>query len=271
MKSNFNHSAFVLFVCLLVLSFSSCTKDPKIITTDSSCNSASPKHDTVVLLVLGQSNAANAGSEKYTSPCAQTQNFYNGQLVPLSDPLLGSNGDGGSVWSRLGQQLIENNFAGHVIVAPAAVGGTRIEQWIQGGDLHHLIVETVASLRSKNLKVTHVLWHQGESNHTALNALLTPTQNAKLYQQNFLLLVQQLRALGVDAPVFPAMTSRCGATPSDTTLIAAQRDLANDALGIFNGPNTDILGNEFRSDNCHFNGTGLKTHAILWANAISGH
>jgi hypothetical protein len=105
MKSTSNNNAFVFLVSLLVLSFSSCTKDPKIITTDSTCNSTSPKHDTVVLLVLGQSNAANAGSEKYTSPCAQTQNFYNGQLVPLSDPLLGSNGDGGSVWSRLGSAI----------------------------------------------------------------------------------------------------------------------------------------------------------------------
>lgn len=266
-----SHNRILFFVVVFSFLFFACSKDPKINATDYTCNSTSPKHDTIVLLVLGQSNAANAGSEKYTSPCAQTQNFYNGNLFPLSDPLLGSNGDGGSVWSRLGQQLIENNFAGHVIVAPAAVGGTRIEQWIQGGDLHHLIVETVASLQSKNLKVTHVLWHQGESNHSALNTLITPTQNAQLYQQNFYVLVQQLRALGIDAPVFPAMTSRCGSTPSDTALISAQHKLANNSLGIFNGPNTDILDNEYRSDNCHFNGLGLKTHAILWANAIANH
>lgn len=271
MKTRYAFNIFSLFGVMLLGGLFSCSKDPKINTSDSSCNSTSPKHDTVVLLVLGQSNAANAGGEKYTSPCSQTQNFYNGNVFPLADPLQGSNGDGGSVWSRLGQQLVENNFAGHVIIAPAAIGGTRIEQWIQGGDLHHLIVETVASLQSKNLKVTHVLWHQGESNHTLYNTQLTATQNAEAYRQNFLLLVQQLRAMGVDAPIFPAMTSRCGNSPSDTALIRAQKALANNALGIFNGPNTDILGSEYRYDNCHFNGLGLKVHALLWANAIAAY
>jgi hypothetical protein len=271
MKRNHNNTSVFFITCLLSFFLFSCSKDPKINTTDYTCNAGTPIHDTVVLLVLGQSNAANAGSEKYTSPCAQTQSFYNGNVYPLADPLQGSNGDGGSVWSRLGQQLVENNFAAHVIVAPAAVGGTRIEQWIPGGDLNHLITETISSLQSKHLKITHVLWHQGESNHAALNTSLSPTQNAQLYQQNFHLLVQQLRALGVDAPVFPAMTSRCGPTPSDTALIAAQRKLANDSLGIYNGPNTDILGNEYRSDNCHFNALGLKTHAVLWVAALAGH
>jgi hypothetical protein len=84
-------------------------------------------------------------------------------------------------------------------------------------------------------------------------------------------LVQQIRSLGVDAPIFPAMTSRCKQVASDTALINAQRDLANDSLGIYNGPNTDVLGNEYRADNCHFNGQGLKKHALLWANIIANH
>jgi len=262
-------SFFALFSLLIL--FQSCTKDPTFDRIPHTCNTTSTIHDTLVLLVLGQSNAANFGSELYAASCVQAQSFYDGTIYPLADPLRGGNGNGGSVWSHLGQQLIETNFAAHVIVAPAAVGGTSIEQWIPGGDLNHLLVETMASLQAKNLKVTHVLWHQGESNHTLLNATLTPTQNAQHYQQNFLKLVQQIRSLGVDAPIFPAMTSRCGQAPSDTALINAQRNLANNALGIFNGPNTDIMGNEYRSDNCHFNAEGLKIHALLWAEAMAGH
>ncbi len=258
----------ILVACVV---FASCKRDPKIEWNTTLCESGVAKHDTVVLLVLGQSNAANAGEELYTSVCSQTQNFYNGAFYPLADPLKGSNGDGGSVWSRLGELLIQNNFAAHVIVAPAAVGGTTIEQWIDGGALNHLIVETIASLQSRNLKVTHVLWHQGESNNSYFNQQITPTQNAENYRANFLKLVAQIRALGVYAPIFPAMTSRCAQLTTDTALLRVQRELANDSLGIFNGPNTDIMGNEYRFDQCHFNGLGLKTHALLWAESINGH
>ncbi len=253
------YTALVLFVWLL----SSCAVDAPIYTGKHTCNTTTPVHDTIVLLVLGQSNAANAGEVKYQSHCTNTFNFYAGNYYALNDPLYGSNGTGGSVWGRLADKLIERNFAGTVIVAPCAVGGTRIEQWIPGGNLNYLLDETINSLDSAGLKVTHVLWHQGESNHVLYSGGLSAQENARAYTANFHTLVSYLRSSGIEVPIYPAIATYCIRQP-DTVLQQAQRNLANDTLKIYNGPDTDLLGREYRYDNCHFNEEGLDKHAELW-------
>ena len=261
-----------LIPMFLLLFLASCGQDLPLYSGETDyCSFGQSKYDTVVIMVMGQSNAANAGEGLFQSPCSNTQNFYQGNLFPLHDPLLGANGQGGSVWSRLAFRLIEQGFAKEIIIAPVAIGGTSIEQWIPGGNLHYLITETVNSLTAANLKVDYVLWHQGESNNTVLNPSVSSSQNALNYKNNFMLLVQSLRNKGISSPIFPAITSRCGALPIDTELQAAQLSLANDTLGIYNGPNTDILGLEYRYDECHFNEEGLNVHALLWLDILLQH
>jgi hypothetical protein len=261
----------ILIFCLSIAGFlASCKKNtPETAAVD--CAPAHTKMDTAVLLVLGQSNAANFGKTTYTAGCPNAMNFYDGNFYPLSDPLHGANGDGGSVWSRLGDGLIQNGFAKVVIIAPASIGGTSIRQWKPGGEYNHLIAETILSLRLKGLKITHVLWHQGENDNTYLNPQSTADSNAQKYRRDFLELVAQLRSLNVDAPVFPAIVSRCGDVPADISLQQAQRSLAVDSLRIYNGPNTDLLGNEYRYDGCHFNDLGLRVHALLWQDILFNH
>jgi hypothetical protein len=70
----------------------------------------------------------------FYSACTNTQNFYQGQFFPLHNLLYGAYEIGGSVWSRLGFKLIENNFAGEIIIVPVTLGGTSIEQWILVGN-----------------------------------------------------------------------------------------------------------------------------------------
>lgn len=253
----------LIFILLGVHACSSCKTDPPTNILMHNCNTGPIVHDTIVLLVMGQSNAANSGDTKYSSHCQNTFNFYAGNLYPLNDPLKGSAGEGGSVWSRLADKLTEHNFAKTVIIAPCAVGGTRIEQWIPGGNLHYLLQETIHYLDSAGLKPTHVLWHQGESNHVAYSGGLTAEQNAVSYTSNFHTLVNYLRSKHIIAPVYPCVATLCAGAP-DTVLQAAQQSLADDSLQIVNGPDTDILGSEYRYDNCHFNEAGLNRHAQMW-------
>ncbi len=262
-----------LLLLLLNISIISCNKSNDNSTTiiGNSCNVDSVKMDTAVLLVMGQSNAANFGATRYSASCSNAYNFYNGELYPLADPLKGAKGDKGSVWSRLGDLLIQQGLAHVVIIAPVSIGGTSIQQWIPGSINNHLIVEAVEALRSKKLHITHVLWHQGESNNSALLDMNTDRANAEIYRQDFLLLVEQLRSLEIDAPVFPAIATSCASLPQDTILARIQRELASDSLGIFNGPDTDLLGDAFRSDGCHFNDKGLYQHALLWSNILLTH
>jgi len=259
----------IILLIIISSSIFACSKKNDMeITSSSACSTNTPLHQQTVLLVLGQSNAANYGKELFYANCNKAYNFYQGNLLPLKDPLKGANGDGGSVWSRLASLLLENNFTEEIIIAPAAIGGSSIEQWIPGGDLNYLINETVNSLQNNNLEITHVLWHQGESNHTAKNPNISAVQNAINYKNNFMLLVNHLRDLNVTSPIFIAQTTRCGSQSIDIDLQTAQFELAYDSLNIFNGPNTDILGNEYRYDNCHFNSAGLDKHASMWLDTL---
>lgn len=255
---------FLVLVFLLL----ACSKESGPEQLAMECEVINPQFDTAVLLVMGQSNAANAGEQLYSSTCLNTSNYYRGEFYDLKDPLKGANGAGGSVWSRLADQLLAFNFAEHIIIAPVAVGGSSIEQWVPGGDLHPLIAEQLNALHADGLSITQVLWHQGESNNSALNSNIDPVQNALSYSQHFENLVSYLRTIQVDAPIYIAVATRCGSWGIDYDLQDAQVALANDSLGILNGPNTDILGNEYRYDDCHFNAEGLKVHAFLWANIL---
>ena len=257
----------LLFFLLL---FSACQEDIPL-NSMKDCNTSNTRFAKVVILVVGQSNAANFSNKVYTSYCENTFNFHQGNLSPLKDPLKGANGTGGSVWTPMAMQLMERNFAQEIIIAPAAIGGSSIEQWIPGGDLHYLLAETVDELAAANLRVSHVLWHQGESNHSMTNPSLSASDNANAYKANLGLLLAYLRSENVTAPFFVATATRCGHRDADPALQNAQQTIANDSLQIFLGPNTDLLDETYRYDNCHFNREGIEKHATMWADILMAH
>jgi hypothetical protein len=214
----------------------------------------------MVALVFGQSNAANFGQTRYKSGPG-VYNFYNGYLYYARDPLRGANGEGGSVWTRLGDRLIAEKVFDTVIFVPVAVGGTEIARWAPDGDLHKQILQAIDAVKRRGYKITHLLWHQGES-----DAVLF-TSKAD-YQQRFLAMLASIRAHGVDAPVLVAVATRCGQYPVSQEIQQAQQGLVNPAAGIFAGPDTDLLDGQYRYDGCHFSTDGLTAHAEMWLQQI---
>lgn len=210
----------------------------------------------MVALVFGQSNAGNWGeSRRIAGPGVFS--FFRGRYERARDPLPGANGHGGSVWTRLGDKLIAAKLYDRVIFVPAAIGGTEIAQWAPGGPLHKDLLRNVREAQRAGLKFTHLFWHQGES-----DAVLGTSQED--YQRRFLDMLAAIRALGVDAPVFIALATRCGDYPPNETIRAAQRGLVEPALGIFQGPDTDQLDARYRYDGCHLSDAGLDAHAEMW-------
>ncbi len=208
---------------------------------------------TIVALVAGQSNAANGGQGR----CAATPgvfNFYNGQSYIARDPLLGASGNGGSPWVRLGRRLIETGRYDAVILVPVAVGGTRIGHWAPGGELHPMLLAAVDQVHAADLKVTHMIWHQGESDveygtsRTAYTKCLRAMMNA-------------LRRRGMAAPtlVCRVSTMRDAISPE---IRRAQEKIIATMPNVFAGPDTDLLlGADDRFDRLHFSETGLEAFA----------
>lgn len=221
------------------------------------------KPRVMVALVFGQSNAGNWGeSAKTAGP--HVFFFFRGQFGRAKDPLPGANGNWGSVWTRLGDKIIAAKLYDKVIFVPAAIGATDIALWAPGGLLHKDLLRNVREAKEAGYTFTHLLWHQGES-----DAVLGTRKED--YEQRFLAMLAAIRELGVDAPAFVAVATRCGQYPPNTEIRAAQQELVNPALGIFQGPDTDQLDLSFRHDGCHFSNAGLQAHAGMWLKVIEEH
>jgi len=219
-----------------------------------------PRH--AVLLTFGQSNSANFGDTRYTAGDAVANfNLHDGRCYRALDPLFGADGDGGSVWGRLGDRLIASGTFDRVLVVPFGIGGTGLREWTTGGRLHPRVENAARQLQRAQIQPTHVLWHQGEDD--ALNK--TSTED---YITMFAALVDALRAYGIDAPVFPAVASICKHMGSDE-IRNAQRALPLRLTGVYPGADTDTLTDmRDRYDFCHFSDRGLDRHAALWEASI---
>lgn len=73
------------------------------------------------------------------------------------------------------------------------------------------------------------------------------------------------------APFFVALATLCGVQHQDNAenIRAAQSDAVNPLEGIYQGPDTDIIGMQYRWDKCHFDEIGLSLAAALWLEVIA--
>lgn len=213
-----------------------------------------------VALTFGQSNAANSVQGRHAAREGVAW-FHEGQCYVAVDPLPGATGTGGSVWSRLGDLLIDSGRYRRVLFAGVAENGSDIARWRPGGDLHPRLMQALAALREAGLAPTHLLWHQGEQD------MRLGTAPAR-YRADFQALIDALRGAGFQAPVYVARATYCNGDDSPA-LHHAQASLADARRDIFAGPDTDTLrGPAWRRDDCHFNAAGADRHAELWRSAL---
>lgn len=164
------------------------------------CNSLVRAH-TRVILVLGQSNAANHG-ESAGPVTPSVHSFYEGKCYQARDPLPGASGQGGSVWTRLAPRFLSLEGVHQVLLVPWAVGSTSISQWNTHPVLVKGLARTVEGLRNLDLMPDLVLWHQGEAESYR-------GTTGEAYQEGFSRWLARLRAQGVNAPVMVARATLC--------------------------------------------------------------
>lgn len=225
---------------------------------ERSCTPVSGK--TAIIVVHGQSNAANYGTTRHIAREA-VDNFdpVTGKCFAAADPLLGTDGIGGSFATRLGDILIQAGRYDRVIIAPFAVSGASIS--VLNNEGAELLTNGIAKLKAAGLTPTHILFQQGEK-----DAILTTSaeQYASLLHQ----LVKRFRAAGLDAPFYLSRSAKCDyVAPKNAAAVrAGQLSAVDEALNIRPGPDTDTIGNEGRNpDGCHMNEAGTLANAALWA------
>jgi len=222
-------------------------------------------HMTAVLLVMGQSNAANYQGQRYQSPDDRVVNFAEGHCYRAASPLLGADGQLGESWTLLGTKLVQSGLYRTVILIPLAVGGSSAHRWAAGGDLNATMVAVIQTAKAR-YTITAVLWDQGATDF----ALRTPEGQ---YRSDLKSVIDTIRAHGVSAPFFITRCSVGGEDWSENNPIArAQASLADSQRAIFDGPNTDHDVTPFdRYDGSHFSASGQEKYTNAWIPLLRAH
>ena len=216
----------------------------------------------VVILAVGQSIASNYGSVPYAVG-PKVFSFYNGTCFRGNDPLPGADGNGGSIWSRLGDLLIQRGLAKNVLLVAVGSGGSSVSEWVPDAKLYPRLIDAATNLRASGFKPTLVVWLQGSRDRG-----MEP-QKYRKHLRDFIFSFPILGIqLGQPTRMLVATHTRCN-SEALPELQAAQRGVVEPDKFIFEGPNMDALDNEMKYDRCHYNEKGLDLAANLWLESIS--
>lgn len=223
---------------------------------------AGPGERPLVVLALGQSNAGNHGAPDEVPQRVRV--FHDGRCLDATDPLPGSTGRGGSVWSLLPAALREAGISRPVVVSAIGLDGTPIVAWTDlRSPLRWHLRAHLAALQRAGLVPDVVLWQQGEGDAQRNTA---PT----VYGERLQVLSELLRDGGYRGPLLLARSTRCRSLPH-----AALRQAVDDAVAqhpdrFAPGPDTDGLEGPARlADGCHLSASGRAWAAQAWAQLLT--
>jgi HAMP domain-containing protein len=223
-----------------------------------------------VLLVLGQSNAANHGEiGALAGPVDMVAHNASGTASchRVFDPLPGGTGGGHSLWSRLPLALAQAGVNRPIVLGLLGVDASSVEDWTDDSSPLPARLQTLArQMTAAGFAPDLVLWQHGES-----NARLGTT--APDYAQRVKRLSVLLKAAGVEAPMVLARSTLCRSAPSVAIRTAVQTLVAGSAPAgpqFLMGPDSDALSApHLRRDGCHFSSAGLEAGATQWAQVLA--
>jgi hypothetical protein len=125
-------------------------------------------------LLVGQSNMAGRGVLTDSNRVNADRVFKldaKGEWQRAEEPIhFDKKSAGAGLAASFARAMADRNKDVKIGLIPCAVGGTRIDRWVEGGDLwSNAVKRTKIALKSGKLK--GILWHQGESEATSKLAL----------------------------------------------------------------------------------------------------
>lgn len=231
--------------------------------TAPDCGAVFGREQPVVVLVLGQSNAANHADPVPSSaaPVPPMPVLHLGGCGLAGAPVPGATGTGGSLWPAVNQAL-GGRWRGHPIVwSVIAVEGSSIAEWTAPeGALRGYWQTQLDRIKGTRWPVAAVLWQQGEADARDRTAMAD-------YRDALAALKAGMAARGVDAPWWIARSTWCPPHDGGQIREAVRELIAIPGSGFRAGPDTDLLGAPLRNG-CHFNVDGTARAAALWAEIL---
>ncbi|MFD2611669.1 sialate O-acetylesterase [Paenibacillus gansuensis] len=161
-----------------------------------------------LFLLIGQSNMAGRGelTEQDRRSVTEENIFMldaDGHWQPALEPVHYDNPDLAGIGPGLSfAKAVKPYLRGEPIgLIPCAVGGTKIERWIKGGDLYqNAVARTLSCMERGSLK--GILWAQGESDSKEIS-------DAKAYPNRLLGFIHDIRQ-DLHSPRVPFIASKLG-------------------------------------------------------------
>lgn len=202
-----------------------------------------------VILALGQSQAARYQGPTLYVPKPSVIGISPADGLASSDVLRGWEGSQSSYLLRLADKLNVDR----VFETSIAVGGSTIESWPPGGVNNPKIAAIGLKLAALGLSPTAIIQNSGEQDHGTSTAAYLAAQRA---------VVQSFRNAGMNAPFYVTLESKWDASVSSVQAIRdAQTASVDPSLGIYQGADMDLLGNDKRLDGVHLNDAGAEAFA----------
>jgi len=239
-----------------------------------------PTARALVLLTIGQSQAANNAESRYTAGPGAFM-FSSGDCYQLTDPIIGADSNDGSVWGRLADLLLGTGYYDKVIVIGAAQSGSSVTQWAPGGSINANLLYQVKNAAAHGLPITSILWDQGVGDLG---------MTAATWHDQFIAMLTSVRPF-TDAPIYVAKSATChirsGKMSQDQIdqlvwtgpdvylsnevrkdwLREGQR-LVVDGHGVRAGPDLEI-GPQYLFDGCHPSRIGAAMYARRWFDVLT--
>ena len=223
-----------------------------------------------IFVTAGQSNSANFGGPAYDPVddrvSAVTLTNDPQLLAPwvkAADPQPIAGGSGGSVWSRLGDQLAAELDIPIGFVS-LGVGSSSLANWTFPSPNYNNRLRTAVQYFPPN-GFRAFLWHQGEADSSLGTSKVT-------YVSSLQSIIAQSRIdAGWNIPWYVAEAAYQSSTAfgKRETITAAQRAVAHADSNIFLGPRTEDFHWENAAggkliDGVHLNAAGFDDHATQW-------
>lgn len=225
---------------------------------------AETARDLDLYLLVGQSNMAGRGKVEPADKVPVAGIWMldkEGAWVPAIDPVHFDRPE------RVGVGLART-FAATVQAArpqrqvgliPCAVGGTRLDQWVPGGELYNDAI-TRAKIAMANGTLRGILWHQGESdcnNEAAANA----------YAENWSVMAAAFRH-DLDASNVPIIVGALGDFLDRPLTAVVNAQLASLPMKVELVAFVSAAGLPAREDNIHFSTAAQKEFGRRYAQAF---
>lgn len=219
-----------------------------------------PSERTGLYLVIGDSLSCNTSSTPYTPSNSKVEqiNLYDRTAYELADPMLGVSLSGGSIWPRLGDELIDRDHLDRPIFVNCAGGGLASPDFIPTGPQNQRLRAAMYCTRLLAMPVTAVLYGLGTNDTTGT-----------VWEQSFADIFAFIRGHNVKAPFFVMKATWHGSAVN--TGIRSAMDAVVDGVDVLAGPDIDppVIGlSEREADGIHPNGAGQDHVASLWADCI---